>query len=140
MIFGLVNVMFSYACSSRLFLHDWETTNAKSAIETLVTISENLSNGLNFNSDVEAMEHAQITACNRANVSTEITALAKKDVSLILKRPSYVMAALSDIHRLLGKGSDISGLSKRLMFRAMKKVEFYQSYVKEYGVETLNCK
>ena len=47
------------------------------------------------------------------------------------------MAALSDIHQLLTKGANVQGLAKSTVFRATKKVEFYLSYVKEYGVEVV---
>ena len=131
--YGLLNVLYGYACISRLFLNDWESVSLSTTIETLLLVSENLRSGLNFKSAVGAIENAQITACSLAKVTPELNELLKNDVVLLYKRPNYILAALSDIHRLLVKEEKRS--TKRLLYNPIKKVEFYLSYVSEYGFE-----
>lgn len=136
MRYGLLNVLYGYACISRLFLNDWEFVSLSTTIETLLLVSENLRSGLNFKSAVEAVENAQITACNLVKVTPELNAVMKNDVVLLYEKPNYILAALSDIHQLLVKEEKSS--RKRLLYNSIKKVEFYLSYVSEYWFDEVN--
>jgi hypothetical protein len=55
----------------------------------------------------------------------------------ILKQKKFVLASLSDVTELLRSGIETNFVPKKRLLLAMKKVEFFLSFVNEYGVHTL---
>jgi hypothetical protein len=109
-----------------------EDGSARKAIEIMLKISTSLSMGQNFDSATDAVEYARVAACSEANVSVELCPVIKSDVARIMKHKTFILSALSHIHDLIHKSKKL-GMPKRETFLSMKKVEFYLSYVTEFG-------
>ncbi len=133
---GLPNILFGYACISRLFMQDW-TGEIKPIIDIFLKISAILETNILFETAERALEHAQTSACKLVDVSHQLSFLARNDVYHILKQSNYVMASLSDVIHLFHKDVKDKDAPKKRVFLAMKKVEFYLSYVNEYGIRAL---
>jgi len=129
LLFGLMNALYGYCSITRLFLHDW--TDMKAAVDVLLKISSNLSCGQQFSTAHEAVEHGRMSAM-ALNLLPDLCSTAKNDVAHVIKDKRLVLASLSDLHQLLDLGT--TGLSKRQLMLVVKKIEFFLSYVNDYGV------
>jgi hypothetical protein len=85
----------------------------------------------------EAVDHAYSSAFKLDGISHELSLLVKNDIVQILKQKKFVLASLSDITELLRSGIETNFVPKKRLLLAMKKVEFFLSFVNEYGVHTL---
>lgn len=130
-LFGLMNALYGYCSITRLFLHDW--TDVKATVDTLLKISSNLSSGQQFSTAHEAIEHGRMSAL-ALNILPDLCSTAKNDVAHVIRDKRLVLASLSDLHQLLDLGT--TGVSKRQLLLVVKKVEFFLSYVNDYGVQS----
>ena len=117
-------------------MQDW-SGDATPIIEILLKISKILETNVVFESAELALENAQTSACELVDVSHQLSLVAKNDVYIILKQPRFVISSLLDVNRLLNIGIDEKNVPKKRVFFAIKKVEFYLSYVNEYGIHDL---
>ena len=117
-------------------MQDW-SGDATPIIEILLKISKILETNVVFESAELALENAQTSACELVDVSHQLSLVAKNDVYIILKQPRFVISSLLDVNRLLNIGIDEKNVPKKRVFFAIKKVEFYLSYVNDYGIHDL---
>ena len=138
LVFGLMNVLYGYCAVSRLFMLDAEIEESEvlETAEALLKISSNLNSGHNFNSAVEAVEHARVAVINELKPPTQFGAIVKTDVATIMKKKAFILSALSHTRRIFEKAKD-KAAKKRPIFLAAKKINFYLSYVAEYGEFTV---
>lgn len=132
-VFGLFNILYGYVCVSRLYMQDWSGSISQ-VIDIFISISQALITNNIFKTAQEALECAEIKADELVCLSNDFRLLVRQDVKQIMSKHQFVMASLSDICRLLRKGKEIVCGRKKHLFLAAKKVDFYLSFVKEYGV------
>ena len=128
-----MNALYGYCSITRLFLHDW--SDVKATVDTLLKISSNLSSGQQFSSAHSAVEHARMSAL-ASDLLPDLCATLNKDVAQIMKDSRLVLASLSDLHQFLdSRAAAELPKKKNKLFMVVKKIEFYLSYVHEYGIE-----
>ena len=93
-----------------------------------------------FKTAQEALDRAQSSAFKHVDISHQLSLLVKHDIVQILKQQKFVLTSLSDVSELLHKGIDSNFTPKKRLLMAIKKVEFYMSFVNEYGVHTLKLR
>ena len=93
LVFGLMNVLYGYCAVSRLFMLDAEIEESEvlETAEALLKISSNLNSGHNFNSAVEAVEHARVAVINELKPPTQFGAIVKTDVATIMKKKAFIL-------------------------------------------------
>ena len=146
--FGLTNVLYSYCYGVRFFRGDHQERPPELFTSLILALSDSLSKNHNFDS-CDAAAEAAAQAVNepqnaaRWAVSMSMTRTAKKDVFVLVNSRSDVIAALSDLkfnlERCVKKVKQQSKERERkteldmlLVKRALKKVEFYLSWSKDY--------
>ncbi|KAI9553871.1 hypothetical protein GHT06_019141 [Daphnia sinensis] len=133
---GLGNILYGYACASRLYMQDW-TGNVNFAVETILAASTILYTNQCFETAQEAITCAQISANKLLDISDELNLLVRNDIEQILKNRKFLLAALSDISALLHKGAETKCAPKKRLHIAIKKVDFYLSFVNEYDLTAI---
>lgn len=148
--FDIINALFGYAYVTRLYNGDHQSLSVESA-ESMVSLSLSLQQ-MQF-SDV-ALALGSCIACTVGRdqsifVSSEYSIAVVRDVFKILVGPNtlnpllYVMAALSDSQTLFRSARKKILKSKRkkelqqqvrLFCAVQKKLEFYMSWVRAYGL------
>ncbi|XP_057375591.2 zinc finger HIT domain-containing protein 2-like [Daphnia carinata] len=135
---GLGNILYGYACASRLYMQDW-TGSIRFVIETLLAASTILYTNQCFETAQEAITCAQFSAQKLLDISDELNLLVRNDLEQILKSRKFLLAALSDISALLHKGADTKCAPVKRLHIAIKKVDFYLSLVNEYDLTLSKC-
>lgn len=154
---NLKNVLAAYALSVRFFNGEQETS-AHEFANYFITTCSNIKSNFNFDDDDIAIESV-VHSCRNEGLTIDNgqAKLLHEDVQQISKCSSYVLAALSDIHRALLQAkrnkfvkrpakekSDFSRkffdheivnfehLDKTKLNAGMKKIEYYLALVAKY--------
>lgn len=163
---NLKNVLAAYALSVRFFNGEHETS-AHEFTNYFITICSNIKSNFNFDDDDIAIESV-VHCCRNEGLSVDVeeVKLLHEDVQQISKFSSFILAALSDIHRSMSqakrskfvkkptnKKSDFSrkffdheivnfgNLDKTKLHAGIKKIEYYLSLVAKYKESVFNeCK
>lgn len=135
---GLGNILYGYACASRLFMQDW-TGNTNFVIETILEVATILCSNQCFETADEALNFAHFSAKKFLDVSDELNLLIRNDVQQILMSRKFSLAALSDISALLHKDANDKCASIKRMHIGIKKIDFYLSFVYEYHHIIFKC-
>lgn len=117
---------------ARKFSQDW-ALDAKKAVETLLDIAYSLSKNKVYESSLEALNDGKSMACDLKVLSTEQSVQAESDTTAIMKSKMFLLAAVSDIKLLFDIASKVEPSLKRKHYNVMKKIEFYLSFLTEYG-------
>lgn len=150
-VFDIINTLFGYAYVARLYNGDHQSLSVESA-QSMLCLSLSLKQ-MQF-SDV-AMALGSCISCTAGRdqaifVSSEYSIAVIRDVLKILAGPNtlspllYVMAALSDCHKLFRTAHKILKSKRKknvelqqqvhLFYSVQKKLEFYMSWVRAYGL------
>lgn len=144
--YGVVNVLFGYAFSMRLFNGDLEPDVIQEFCQTVLAVSESLNSGKVFSSIQEALEGGEAAIFAARYFDHEdpgAPVRAVESVAHIMTGRSshdtlgYCLAALSQLRLILSeargalpKGGEDRGTRKKY-FLAMKKCEFFQAWVSD---------
>lgn len=105
---NLLNILAAYSSTVRFFAGD-HLDVPHEATAYLISICTNLKTNINFDDQLQAIESICFEAHNEGYTSEHIDVdLLKKDIDFIAEGPdpskscnTYILAALSDVHRLL---------------------------------------
>lgn len=144
--YGVVNVLFGYTYSMRLFNGDLEPNVTQDFCQTVLSVSESLNSGRVFSSIQEALEGGEAAIFAARYFDHEDPGAPVRAVEAVAHimtgRSSqdalgYCLAALSQLRLTLSKaraalpkgGED--GETRKKYFLAMKKCEFFQAWVSD---------
>ena len=130
--YGLCNILYAYAVIYRLLVRDQERDPEMGP--TILRISACLSRGANFDNDRQAIEYGRTEARDRCSICPQVCSSAEQDVHLLSRNKKHILAALSDVRSILKsipkqEPGAASARNDKETFMAIKKIDFYLSYV-----------
>ncbi|XP_014672413.1 PREDICTED: zinc finger HIT domain-containing protein 2-like [Priapulus caudatus] len=151
---NIVATLYAYAYIARLYNGDYISL-AVQAAETMLNLCKVLSSGYNYSTVSEALIASVDSSSQSARLnSREYSTAIVLDVCRIMEGPSkdmplhYIIASLSEIHNLFtiakkslktakiqGGTSEENALLKKKCGVILKKLDFYLSWVQDYGLE-----
>ncbi|XP_055348128.1 zinc finger HIT domain-containing protein 2-like [Paramacrobiotus metropolitanus] len=139
--FALINLLYAYALTARLYNGD-HATMAAPAADNLLELSCGLRGDRVLQSPAEAVL-AVLDDADRSSVKGSLAArtfrsLGMRDVVQIVADEVFVAAALADIRRVCRTAWKERGKEKKLA-DAFKKAEYFLAWMEEYGEGLEDC-
>lgn len=138
---NLLNVLAAYCSTVRFFVGD-HLDMPHEAVAYLISICANLKANINFDDQTQAIDSICFEAHNEGYISEHIDEdLLKRDIDFMVEGPDpskpcnvYILAALSDVHRLLAaakaaKKEKTDGAATT----ASKSGKGFENFVQQFG-------